>query len=338
MASHRGITVAVALMFGLPIITLIATAYQMVGTGGDGLILPAKVAQPPAVAAPQASGAAAPAGQAAPSGAAQAPALPAVVAAGKAPAVPGRSALDFSTPGPAWQAGLAKGDIDAGKQLARDGKQVTRDGKQQTPVQACVTCHGAAGITPLGGAFPNLAGLSQEYLAKQLWDFREGTRPHPLMSGIAKALDEQEVADLARYYGSLPHAAPDADRGPAANFPQAARLDVTGDGPRALPACANCHGLQGHGEGVLLPRLAGQPGVYFVDQMNGFRSGQRQNDDVGVMRAFAQRLTPEEIVALARYYESMGTTQQNAGAGNPGAAPGAAGAAPPAAVPAAARP
>ncbi|MDQ8034579.1 MAG: cytochrome c4, partial [Bordetella sp.] len=69
MASHRGITVAVALMFGLPIITLIATAYQMVGTGGDGLILPAKVAQPPAVAAPQASGAAAPAGQATPSGA-----------------------------------------------------------------------------------------------------------------------------------------------------------------------------------------------------------------------------------------------------------------------------
>ncbi|MOA47635.1 Cytochrome c-552 [compost metagenome] len=56
------------------------------------------------------------------------------------------------------------------------------------------------------------------------------------------------------------------------------------------------------GEGPLLPRLAGQSREYFVDQMNAFRSGSRQNDDVGVMRAFAQRLTDSEIQALAAYY------------------------------------
>ncbi|WP_313492825.1 c-type cytochrome, partial [Achromobacter animicus] len=82
----------------------------------------------------------------------------------------------------------------------------------------------------------------------------------------------------------------------------ARRLDVDGDGARAVPACANCHGLRGMGEGPLLPRLAGQSREYFTDQMNAFRNGSRQNDDVGVMRAFSQRLTDAEIQALAAYY------------------------------------
>lgn len=293
MKSHRGLYVSVGLMFALPLITLLATAWQMWGLGGDGMIRPTAVQQPPApVPGAQQAPASAPA---APVAAQASPPLPAVVAAGKAPQVAGRSALDFSTPAPNWQADLNKADVDRGKQVAQNGKP---------GVQACVACHGPAGITPLGGAFPNLAGLTPDYLAKQLWDFRDGVRPHPLMAGIAKGLSQQEIADVARYYGSLPAAALGADS--AEQFPDAARLDVSGDGPRALPACANCHGLQGRGEGALLPRLAGQPAVYFVDQLNAFRSGERQNDDVGVMRAFAQRLTADEITQLARYYESLG--------------------------------
>ena len=300
MTSQRGFHIVLALVIGAPVLTMVAALYQMLGTGGEGLILPARVAQPAVEPAPTATAA----GAAAPTNVA---ALPAIVApAANAPATPGRGARDFTTPAAAWQAGLARSDADAGKQLAQAGKPAQG-------VQACVTCHGAAGITPLGGAFPNLAGLSAEYLSKQLWDFREETRPHPLMSKIAQALSEQEIADISRYYGGLPHAAP-RPSGAASTFADAARLDIKGDGPRALPACANCHGLQGRGEGVLLPRLAGQPAVYFIDQMNGFRGATRQNDDVGVMRAFAQRLTPEEIIQLARYYESMGTALPDAGA------------------------
>ncbi|MGE8631894.1 MAG: c-type cytochrome, partial [Achromobacter piechaudii] len=90
----------------------------------------------------------------------------------------------------------------------------------------------------------------------------------------------------------------------------ARKLDLQGDGARALPACANCHGLRGMGEGVLLPRLAGQSREYFTDQMNAFRSGARQNDDVGVMRAFSQRLTDSEIQALAAYYAGPAPQQK----------------------------
>lgn len=297
MIEHRnGILIAVALMVGVPAITLVATLHQMFGTGGEGPI------RASAVQAPAAAPAASPSPSSAPSTAAPAqapraaagatpPASAAATPAAPAP-VPGRSALDFSASRPAWEGYLRGADPEQGKQLAAAGKPAAG-------VQACVACHGQAGITPSGGIFPNLAGLTAEYIAKQLADFRQGTRKQPLMNTIAQGLSEQEIGQLAAYYGSL--AGPPLHVGEAGG--EAARkLDQVGDGTRALPACANCHGLRGLGEGPLLPRLAGQSKEYFADQINAFRNGSRQNDDVGVMRAFAQRLTDSEVEALGQYY------------------------------------
>ena len=288
MIEHRkGITIAVLLIMAPPLVTLIATAHQMIGTGGDGLIRASAVTAPPAPPPATKPAAAAPA---APAAAAPAPS-PAAATAAAAP-VPGRSALDFSASRPDWEGFLRGADPEAGKQLAANGKP-------GAGVQACIACHGPAGITPTGGIFPNLAGLTQEYLAKQLADFRSGTRVQPLMNTIARALTEQEIGQVAAYYGTL--AGPPLHVGEFGG--EAARkLDLQGDGARALPACANCHGLRGMGEGPLLPRLAGQSKEYFTDQMNAFRNGSRQNDDVGVMRAFSQRLTDSDIEALALYY------------------------------------
>lgn len=304
MIEHRkGITIAVLLIMAPPAVTLIATAHQMIGTGGDGLIRAAAVtasappsqapAAPAAASAPASAATPASAPAPAPASAPQTPAPPPASAALKPPApVPGRSALDFSASRPAWEGFLRGADPEAGKQLAANGKP-------GAGVQACIACHGPAGITPTGGIFPNLAGLSSEYLAKQLADFRSGTRVQPLMNTIARGLTEQEIGQVAAYYGTL--AGPPMHVGEFGG--EAARkLDVQGDGSRALPACANCHGLRGLGEGPLLPRLAGQSKEYFTDQMNAFRNGSRQNDDVGVMRAFSQRLTDSEIEALALYY------------------------------------
>lgn len=335
--NRMGMMVTVGLMIGLPVITLVATGYQMVGLGGEGLIRPTAVTPRAApVAAPAAAGTAPAAGPtpAAPAGPTQAspaappsvapatassgapsaavggtattaaPAAPAAAMQGTAPAalpaptpVPGRSALDFSPSRPSWEAPLQKADAKLGQQLASAGRPAGG-------VQACVACHGAQGVAAPGGIFPTLAGLSGEYMAKQLTDYRSGARNHPLMTAIAKGMTDDEIGQVAKYYASLPAQAV----APKLSGPESARkLDVLGENGRALPACANCHGVQGQGEGPLLPRLAGQPKGYFIDQMNAFRNGQRQNDDVGVMRAFSQRLTPEEIDALGTYYEGMTT-------------------------------
>ncbi|MDX3983694.1 MAG: c-type cytochrome [Achromobacter sp.] len=305
MIEHRkGISIAVLLIVAPPLVTLIATAHQMIGTGGDGLIRARAVtaSAPPATQAPATAPAASGAPSATPGTApGTAPAPTAAAAPPKPPApVPGRSALDFSASRPAWETFLRDADPAAGKQLAANGKPAAG-------VQACVACHGQAGITPSGGIFPNLAGLSSEYLAKQLADFRSGARVQPLMNTVARALSEQEIGQVAAYYGTL--AGPPMHVGEFGGD-AARKLDVQGDGARALPACANCHGLRGMGEGPLIPRLAGQSREYFTDQMNAFRSGSRQNDDVGVMRAFSQRLTDAEIQALAAYYAGPAPQQR----------------------------
>ena len=307
MIEHRkGISIAVLLIVAPPLVTLIATAHQMIGTGGDGLIRARAVtaSAPPATQAPATAPAASGAPGATPGatpGTAPSPAPTAAAAPPKPPApVPGRSALDFSASRPAWETSLRDADPAAGKQLAANGKPAAG-------VQACVACHGQAGITPSGGIFPNLAGLSSEYLAKQLADFRSGARVQPLMNTVARALSEQEIGQVAAYYGTL--AGPPMHVGEFGGD-AARKLDVQGDGARALPACANCHGLRGMGEGPLIPRLAGQSREYFTDQMNAFRSGSRQNDDVGVMRAFSQRLTDAEIQALAAYYAGPAPQQR----------------------------
>jgi cytochrome c553 len=67
----------------------------------------------------------------------------------------------------------------------------------------CASCHGMDGHSqnPL---WPNLAGQQEQYLAKQLKAFRDGTRSDPLMAPMAKPLSDQDIVDLAAYFSSLP--------------------------------------------------------------------------------------------------------------------------------------
>lgn len=77
-------------------------------------------------------------------------------------------------------------------------------GKQRIP--ACRHCHGP-GATQRNPVYPRLAGQHPRYLALQLrlfqQDQRGGTRYRHLMHRAASALSEQQVEDLATYYGSL---------------------------------------------------------------------------------------------------------------------------------------
>jgi cytochrome c553 len=72
----------------------------------------------------------------------------------------------------------------------------------KTKSAACAACHGmdGRGTTPL---FPNLYGQKPEYLMVQLKAFREGKRADPTMAPMAMALTDQDIADLAAFYGGL---------------------------------------------------------------------------------------------------------------------------------------
>jgi cytochrome c553 len=67
----------------------------------------------------------------------------------------------------------------------------------------CSACHGAVGISP-NTAWPNLANQQVAYLVKQMQAFRDGERSDPWMSPMAKPLSDEDIADLAAFYNSLP--------------------------------------------------------------------------------------------------------------------------------------
>jgi cytochrome c553 len=72
-------------------------------------------------------------------------------------------------------------------------------------VSMCIGCHG---IPMYRTAFPEvysvpmIAGQSPDYIVKALQGYRAGDRSHPTMRGIAKGLSDQDMADVAAYYGA----------------------------------------------------------------------------------------------------------------------------------------
>src|SRR4051812_21385422 len=63
----------------------------------------------------------------------------------------------------------------------------------------CMACHGDIGISN-NELWPNLSGQKKQYMIKQLKDFRDGSRSHPLMSPVSKMLTEQDIEDVASYF------------------------------------------------------------------------------------------------------------------------------------------
>lgn len=72
-------------------------------------------------------------------------------------------------------------------------------------VSMCIGCHGVAGYKtayPDVYHVPKIGGQTQAYIVNALKAYKSGERRHPSMVGIAASLSEQDMADLAAYYGS----------------------------------------------------------------------------------------------------------------------------------------
>ncbi len=67
-------------------------------------------------------------------------------------------------------------------------------------------------------------------------------------------------------------------------------------------SCFLCHGAQGESTSELFPRLAGQNAEYLAKQLEAFKTGKRKST---AMAEMVSKLTPDEMLALGRYYEKM---------------------------------
>jgi cytochrome c553 len=69
----------------------------------------------------------------------------------------------------------------------------------------CVGCHGIPGYKtafPEVYHVPKIAGQQPGYIVNALKAYKSGERSHPSMRGIAASLSEEDMKQLADYYGS----------------------------------------------------------------------------------------------------------------------------------------
>ncbi|OYQ73715.1 cytochrome c [Wohlfahrtiimonas sp. G9077] len=193
---------------------------------------------------------------------------------------------------------------------ADEGEAVYTKGGEKPQALACTTCHGAQGLGLPAAGYPNVTGMSADYLAKQLHDFRDGTRSHPIMDPIARALSDDEIDSVTEYMESfdvkevpmITRAATPTDEG--------SWLALRGDWSRNVPECVACHGPSGVGVGESFPRLADQSSVYIVNQLKAWQNGTRHNDQDDLMGHIARALTEDEMKAVAEYFATISDQQE----------------------------
>ncbi len=174
--------------------------------------------------------------------------------------------------------------------------------KGQTLAGACAACHGMDGNSAVS-VNPNLAGQHADYIAKQLAEFKAGTRANAIMAGMAAGLTPEAMADLGAYFRSQKVRAPGARNRDLVE--QGRKLYRGGDTARGLPACSACHSPTGAGIASQYPRIGGQHADYTVAQLKAFRAGERANDGAAMMRTVAAKLTDTEMSALAEYLAGL---------------------------------
>jgi cytochrome c553 len=88
----------------------------------------------------------------------------------------------------------------------RRGERIAHEGLPRERVPACAGCHGPSAL-PKNPFYPILAGQYADYIALQLDLFKEdrrgGSAYSRLMHPTADELTEEQVRDVALYYGSL---------------------------------------------------------------------------------------------------------------------------------------
>jgi cytochrome c553 len=169
----------------------------------------------------------------------------------------------------------------------------------QTKSITCGACHGPAGNKTLMPVYPKLAGQHAGYIAKQLADFKAGTRKDATMNGMAAALSEQDMADIGAYFASQKASVGSANEEKAA---AGKKIYEGGDKVKGISACMACHGPSGAGNpGASFPALSGQNSAYIVKALKEFRNGTRDNDLNAMMRDIAAKMSDSDIDVVAEY-------------------------------------
>lgn len=176
----------------------------------------------------------------------------------------------------------------------------------------CVVCHGANGEGNPALNSPGIAGQSESYLRRQLWEFKNGLRGshegditgaqmQPMAASLA---DGEAITAVAAYIASLPAAVPPAT--------------VDGDADNGeklyMSKCGACHGGKGWGnEALFTPRLTMLGDAYVLRQVRKFQEGMRGAHEDAIygkqMAVVAKTVSEQELNDIAAFLNELATSE-----------------------------
>jgi len=189
--------------------------------------------------------------------------------------------------------GKPKVDIAAGEALYSNGDA-------SRGVTACLTCHGPKGQSAVN-TWPKLSAQHAAYTAKQLKNFKEGSRANPVMMGMSATLTEQDMNNISAYLAAQPASLGVAQNKESIQLGQS--IYRGGIAAKGVPACAACHSPTGAGIPNQYPLLSGQWADYSSAQLMAFREGTRKNSSQ--MSMIAAKLSDQEMKAVADYMAGL---------------------------------
>jgi len=170
----------------------------------------------------------------------------------------------------------------------------------------CMGCHGILRYQtnfPEVYKVPMIFGQSAKYIASALNAYKKGDRKHPTMRSIATSLSDQDIQDMANYFGS--HGKDDA-----APLPDKLSKEPGAEVNALLQkaACVSCHGPNlSKPIDPSYPKIAGQYPDYLFVALKAYKV--ENNPAVGrnnpIMGAIAKQFSNAELKALANYVGSL---------------------------------
>lgn len=166
-------------------------------------------------------------------------------------------------------------------------------------VEACKSCHAEDGAGVGKAIVPIIAGMPAVHIEEALYAYKDGARQcleEPVMCDTVVLLSDENIADLAEHYGSLPRNSLDesfdpelAEIGKKVHNKLCARCHVPPDDPDVVD--------------VLGPPLHGQRSAYLRYSLEAYLNGTRENI-LAEMEEKIGLLDDGDVAVLVNYYTS----------------------------------
>ncbi len=187
--------------------------------------------------------------------------------------------------------------------VAQEVKGDAKAGEKK--IALCIGCHGIVGYQasfPEIHKVPKISGQNAKFIVSALTAYKKGERKHPTMRGVADALSDQDMADIAAHYESSGVVSGEPALAKAADGSSRA-MELVAKG-----ACASCHG-ESFSKPIdpTYPKIAGQHSDYLFVALKAYKT--ESNPLIGrgnaIMGGIAKQFSNTELKELAAYVGSL---------------------------------